>query len=40
MEEELLMIQKNETWKLVDRPKEKKVIGVRWVFRTKLNSDG
>ncbi|KAG8480142.1 hypothetical protein CXB51_024952 [Gossypium anomalum] len=33
------MIQKNQTWDLVDRP-EKKVIGVRWVFRAKFNADG
>ncbi|KAG8480908.1 hypothetical protein CXB51_025463 [Gossypium anomalum] len=33
------MIQKNQTWDLVERPK-KKVIGVRWVFRAKFNADG
>ena len=40
MEEEMMMILKNETWTLVDRPINKKVIGVRWVYRTKLNVDG
>ena len=40
MKEELLMIEKNKTWELVDRPQERKVIGVKWVFRTKLNADG
>ncbi|WJZ84149.1 hypothetical protein VitviT2T_003769 [Vitis vinifera] len=40
MKEELLMIEKNKTWELVDRPQERKVIGVKWVFRTKLNVDG
>lgn len=40
MKEELAMIEKNETWQLVERPKGRKVIGVRWVFRTKLNPDG
>ena len=34
------MIEKNKTWELVDRPQERKVIGVKWVFRTKLNADG
>lgn len=34
------MIEKNETWQPVERPKNKKVIGVKWVFRTKLNVDG
>ena len=33
------MIKKNNTWELVDRPKDKKVIEVKWVFRTKLNFD-
>ena len=40
MQEELMMIEKNETWLLVDRPSHKKVIGVKWIFKTKLNADG
>ncbi|KAM1223589.1 hypothetical protein ACFX2G_043549 [Malus domestica] len=40
MEEELTMIEKNRTWELVDRPSDKHVIGVKWVFKTKLNLDG
>ncbi|KAG8492723.1 hypothetical protein CXB51_010438 [Gossypium anomalum] len=40
MEAELKMIQKNDTWELVNRPENRKVIGVKWVFRTKTNSDG
>ena len=40
MQEELNMIEKNNTWKLVDRPSHKKPIGVKWVYKTKLNSDG
>ena len=39
MEEELKMIYKNETWKLVDRPCNKNVIGVKWVFKLKYNAD-
>ena len=27
-------------WELVDRPSHKKPIGVKWVYRTKLNPDG
>ena len=34
------MIKKNQTWQLVKRPTYKKVIGVKWVFRTKINVDG
>ncbi|KAL4354076.1 hypothetical protein GQ457_06G014380 [Hibiscus cannabinus] len=40
MQNEMSMIQKNQTWVLVDRPIEKRVIGVKWVFRMKLNVDG
>jgi hypothetical protein len=40
MEEELEYIEKNETWELVPRPKDKNVIGTKWVFRNKLNEDG
>ena len=40
MEEEMKMIEKNKTWELVDRPKDKDVIGVKWVYKTKLQPDG
>lgn len=40
MREELRMIEKNGTWELVDRPENRKIIGVKWVYRTKLNADG
>jgi len=40
MKEELKIIEKNQTWELVDRPQHKKAIGVKWIFRTKLNFDG
>ncbi|XP_058004059.1 retrovirus-related Pol polyprotein from transposon TNT 1-94 [Hevea brasiliensis] len=40
MEEELKMIKKNETWTLVPRPVDKQVIGTKWIFKVKLNSDG
>ncbi|KAG8498675.1 hypothetical protein CXB51_005061 [Gossypium anomalum] len=39
MEAELKMIQKNDTWELVNRPENRKAIGVKWVFRTKTNSN-
>jgi hypothetical protein len=40
MKEELNQIEKNDTWELVPRPKEKNVIGTKWVFRNELNEDG
>jgi hypothetical protein len=40
MDEELYQIEKNDTWELVPRPKDKNVIGTKWVYRNKLNEDG
>ena len=40
MQEEFNMIEKNQTWKLVQRPQDRKVIRVKWVYRTKLNANG
>jgi hypothetical protein len=40
MEEELNQIEKNETWELVPRRKDKNIIGTKWVFKNKLNEDG
>ena len=39
MKEELMMIEKNQTWLLVNRPAHKKAIGVKLVYRTKFNAD-
>ncbi|XP_049373473.1 uncharacterized mitochondrial protein AtMg00820-like [Solanum verrucosum] len=40
MKEELTMIEKNQIWKVVKRHDDRKVIGVKWIFRTKLNAYG
>jgi len=40
MNEELDQIENNNTWELVPRPKDKNVIGTKWVLRNKLNEDG
>ena len=40
MNEEIEQIEKNKTWTLVPKPKDKNVIGTKWVFRNKLNEDG
>lgn len=41
MKQVLNMIkEKNQTWELASRLKHKNVIGVKWVFRTKINADG
>ncbi|XP_024200264.1 uncharacterized mitochondrial protein AtMg00820-like [Rosa chinensis] len=40
MEDEIAVIEKNSTWELVDRPSDKEVMGVKWIYKTKLNLDG
>lgn len=40
MDEEVKVIKKNKTWELVDRPKSKDIIGLKWIFKTKFNQDG
>lgn len=40
MQEELEMIDKNSTWELTEKPVDRKTIGVKWIFKTKLNNDG
>lgn len=39
MNEEIKMIKNNGTWDLVPRPKERNVIGLKQVYRAKLNLD-
>lgn len=40
MDLEIQAIEKNQTWRLVDLPQGAKCIGVKWVFKTKLNERG
>ncbi|KAL4376695.1 hypothetical protein GQ457_02G014510 [Hibiscus cannabinus] len=40
MAEEILALENNQTWDLVSLPPGKKTIGCKWVFKTKLKSDG
>jgi hypothetical protein len=40
MNEEMESIKKNDTWDLVDLPKEKECIGVKWVYKTKYKANG
>ncbi|GJU61204.1 retrovirus-related pol polyprotein from transposon TNT 1-94 [Tanacetum coccineum] len=40
MEDEIQVIEKNNTWELTDRPSNKDVIGVKWVYKVKFNADG
>ncbi|GJY10315.1 retrovirus-related pol polyprotein from transposon TNT 1-94 [Tanacetum coccineum] len=40
MDDEIQFIKKNNTWELTDRPSDKDVIGVKWVYKVKFNADG
>ena len=38
MDTEINSLMNNKTWKIVDRPKEKKVIDIKWVYKRKNNN--
>ncbi|XP_017431881.1 uncharacterized mitochondrial protein AtMg00820-like [Vigna angularis] len=40
MDSEIQSIEKNQTWELMDLPARAKIIGVKWVYKTKLNELG
>jgi hypothetical protein len=40
MDEEIRCIEKNQTWKLVDVPKDKDVISVKLIYKTKQDVNG
>jgi hypothetical protein len=40
MDDEIHSIERNETWELTDLPRGAKVIGVKWIYKTKLNEKG
>ena len=40
MDEEMDSIEKNDTWDLVNLPNDKNLIGVKWVYKKKVNEKG
>ena len=40
MQDELNQFERHNVWKLVPRSKGKSIIGIKWVFRNKLDEDG
>jgi Reverse transcriptase (RNA-dependent DNA polymerase) len=40
MDDEIKSIEKNETWELTELPKNSRSIGVKWVFKKKMNAQG
>jgi len=39
MQEELDQFKRNEVWELVPRPKDKSIIGTKWVFKNKFDEN-
>ena len=39
-EDEMVSLDKNETWDLVQRPEKKRVIGCKWVYKKKPGIPG
>ena len=40
MKEEMDSMEKNEIWELVELPKDRKIIGCKWVFKLNKGVDG
>ncbi|KAL2320148.1 hypothetical protein Fmac_029117 [Flemingia macrophylla] len=40
MNEEMGALERNETWEIVERPKDKKAVSCRWIYTVKYRSDG
>ena len=40
MDQEIECIENSQTWELVDVPKDKDVINVKWIYKTKQDADG
>jgi len=39
MNEEMSVLERNEIWEIVERPKDKKAVGCRWIYTVKYKSD-
>ena len=39
IEEEIRMIEKNNTWELVTIPRERDVVSLKWIYKIKLNQE-
>ncbi|PKU66353.1 Retrovirus-related Pol polyprotein from transposon TNT 1-94 [Dendrobium catenatum] len=40
MQEELNQFVRNKVWELTTRPKDQSVVGIKWVFKNKMNDSG
>ncbi|KAF3667702.1 hypothetical protein FXO37_09904 [Capsicum annuum] len=40
MDDEIEAIERNDTWELIDLTEKHKIIGIKWVYKTKLKENG
>lgn len=40
MDSEIDSINKNNTWKVVEKPNRVNLVGLKWVYKVKKNIDG
>ena len=40
MKDELATLTKNNTWELISPPTDRTIVGCKWIFKVKRNSDG
>ncbi|RDX65646.1 putative mitochondrial protein, partial [Mucuna pruriens] len=40
MKDEMKVLEKNTTWEIIDRPKDKRAVGCKWIYNVKCESDG
>jgi hypothetical protein len=40
MKTDVLNLENQDTWTLVEPPKDRKILKGKWVYKTKLNSEG
>ncbi|KAG8490934.1 hypothetical protein CXB51_014700 [Gossypium anomalum] len=40
MDDEMEALERKKTWELVDLPNGKETVGLKWIFKTKLQADG
>ncbi|XP_070042884.1 uncharacterized mitochondrial protein AtMg00820-like [Nicotiana tomentosiformis] len=40
LQDELNQFERSQVWNLVPRPKDRSIIGTKWIFRNKVDEDG
>ncbi|MFS7899740.1 putative RNA-directed DNA polymerase [Helianthus anomalus] len=40
MDNEIQALHRNHTWDVVDRPKDRNIVGCKWIYKIKYKSSG